>query len=443
MNIQLSDHFTYKKLIVFALPAVSSMIFTSLYCIVDGFFVSNYVGSTALASINLVMPFIMLVSAVGFMFGAGGSALVALHLGMQEREKANRYFSLIVYTTFVLGLILGSVGYIFAPGISRVLGATDSMRPYCVLYLRINMIGIAFFMVQQMFQTFLITAEHPKLSFRVTLIAGCTNMVLDWLLVGVCRFGLAGAAWATITAQIVGGTVPFILFILKKDWLIHLGRTQFELPVIFKACGNGLGQFLSSISSSVVGFLYNRQLLRYIGEDGVSAYGVIIYVSFIFAAIYIGYTMGAAPVISYHDGAENTDELKNLFRKSMRLLLVLNISLFAIAELTSGPLANLFVGYEPGLCRLTVRGLRIYSGAFLVMGFNTFGTALFTALNNGRVSAILSVSRNLVLQLIMIYLLPVLIGVDGLWAAVVAVEAAGLILTLSFMLSLGKRYGYR
>lgn len=443
MNIQLSDHFTYRKLIRFALAPIGSMLFTSLYSIVDGFFVSNYVGATAFASLNLVMPFIMLISGVGFMFGAGGSALVAQHLGMQEREKANRYFSLVVYTTIVLGLFLGSLGIAFAPGISRLLGATDTMLPYCILYLRINMIGIAFFMAQQLFQNFLIATERPKLGFILTLIAGCTNMVLDWLLVGRLRLGLAGAAWATILSQILGGVIPLILFLTRKDWILHLGKTVFEIRVIRKACGNGIGEFLTQASSSIVGFLFNRQLLRYAGENGVAAYGVIMYVGFIFAALFIGYTMGVAPVISYHDGARNRPELKNLFRKSLTLLCVTGIVLFGISELASTPMAKLFVGYDQDLYALTRRGFRIYAVSFLFMGFNIFGTAFFTALNNGKIAGILSVSRNLILQMIMIFLLPALFDTDGLWSAVIAVEAVSLILTLSFFRANGKRYGYR
>lgn len=442
MNIQLSDHFTYKKLILFALAPISSMIFTSLYGIVDGYFVSNYAGSTPFASLNLVMPFIMLIGGVGFMFGSGGSALVALHLGMNEKEKANRYFSMIVYTMIAVGIVLGIFGFLVAPFVVKLLGATAEMTPYCILYLRINMAGIVFFMIQQLFQTFLITAERPKLGFRITLIAGCSNMFLDWFLVGFLKLGLAGAAWATVMSQVIGGGIPLVLFFIKKDWVIHLGKTSFEIKVILKACGNGISEFLSNISMSIVGFLYNLQLLKYAGENGVSAYGVIMYVSFIFVAIYIGYTMGMSPVVSFHDGAGNKTELKNLYSKSLRIITAANLAMFILAELTSGMLAKLFVGYDAELYELTVRGLRIYSVAFLLMGFNIFSSAFFTALNNGKISAILSVSRTLVFELIMIYLLPAIFGVNGLWAVVIAVEGLGLVLSFWFLIRYGKKYGY-
>lgn len=442
MDIQLSDHFTYKKLLKFAWPPISSMVFTSIYGIVDGYFVSNYVGSTPFASLNLVMPFLMLLAGVGFMFGAGGSALVGFYLGMEEKEKANRYFSLVVYTAIAVGTVLSVIGYCLSPQISKLLGASEAMMPFCILYLRINMLGNIFFTVQQLFQTFLITAEKPKLGFRITLIAGCTNMVLDFLLVGVFGFGLAGAAWATVISQGVGGVIPLVMFIVRKDWLIHLGKTRIEWKVIWKTCSNGVSEFLSNVSSSIVGFLFNLQLMKYAGENGVSAYGVIMYVTFIFVAIYIGYNMGVAPVISFHQGAGNKDELKSLYRKSMTIISITNLSMFAFSELLAMPMAKLFVGYEPTLCEMTVRGLRIFSIAFLVMGFNFFGSAFFTALNNGVVSAVISVSRTLVLQIIAIYLLPALFGTDGLWSVVIFVDGIGCIITFAFLIAKGRKYGY-
>lgn len=443
MRIPLSDHFTYKKLLLLSLSPIGSMLFTSLYGIVDGFFVSNHAGATAFASLNLVFPFIMLLSGVGFMFGTGGSALVAFHLGRQEVENANRYFSLIVYTTAAVGITLGAVGYLLTPLVLRLLGATPEMEPYCALYLRINMLGIASFMLQQLFETFFITAEQPQLVFRVTLIAGCTNMLLDWLLVGCLKLGIAGAAWATVLSQTVGGLIPLLLFTVRRDWLLHLGRTRFELWVLAKTCGNGISEFLSNISASVVGVFANLRLLKYAGENGVSAYGVIMYVSFIFVAIYLGYTMGVSPAVSYHLGAENTAELKNLYRKSLRLLGIMDLSMVFLGELTAVALAKLFVGYDAALCALTVRGLRIFSLCYLVFGINIFSSAFFTALNNGRVSAVISVSRTLVFELLMLYALPALLEIDGVWAVAPAVEVLGLLLSMYYFRKYGKVYGYR
>lgn len=441
-SIQLSDHFTFKKLFRFVIAPICTMIFTSIYGIVDGFFVSNYVGNTAFASLNLVMPYIMMVASVGFMFGTGGNALVSLHLGLDEKQKAKEYFSLIVYTLIGIGVVLAVVSIFLAPGISKLLGASEAMLPYCVLYLRINMIGIVFFMLQNLFQSFLITAEKPRIGFAITLIAGCTNMLLDWILVGICSLGIAGAAWATVTSQIVGGIVPFVYFVVSKSSILKLTGTKFEVKVIAKTCGNGVSEFLSNVSASIVGFLYNLQLMRYVGENGVSAYGVIMYVSFVFVAIYIGYSMGVAPIIGFNYGSGNKSELQNIFRKSVGILTITNILMFVLAESLTVPMAKIFVGYNQALNELTIRGMRIYSIAFLVMGFNIFASAFFTALSNGRVSAILSVIRTLILQLIMIYLLPMLLDVDGLWAVVIAVEGISLIVTIYYILKNRKNYGY-
>lgn len=441
-SIQLSDHFTYKKLFRFVLAPICTMLFTSIYGIVDGFFVSNYVGNTAFASLNLVMPYIMMIASVGFMFGSGGNALVSLYLGLGEKQKAEEYFSLIVYTLIGIGVVLAGVSIFLAPDISKLLGASEAMLPYCVLYLRINMIGVVFFMLQNLFQSFLITAEKPKIGFMITLIAGCTNMMLDWILVGICGFGIAGAAWATVTSQIVGGTVPFFYFVFSKSSILKLTSTRFEAKVIAKTCGNGVSEFLSNVSASIVGFLYNLQLMHYVGENGVSAYGVIMYVSFVFVAIYIGYSMGVAPMIGFNYGAGNKSELKNIFRKSVVILTITNILMFVLAESLTVPMAKIFVGYNQALNELTIRGMRIYSVSFLVMGFNVFASAFFTALNNGKISAILSVTRTLILQLIMIYLLPMLLDVDGLWAVVIAVEGISLIVTFYYILKNRKNYGY-
>ncbi|MGF0019103.1 MATE family efflux transporter [Sporofaciens sp. SGI.106] len=441
-SIQLSDHFTYKKLFRFVIAPICTMLFTSIYGIVDGFFVSNYVGKTAFASLNLVMPYIMMIASVGFMFGSGGNALVSLHLGLDEKQKAKKYFSLIVYTLIGIGAVLAAVSIFLAPGISKLLGASEEMLPYCVLYLRINMIGVVFFMLQNLFQNFLITAEKPRIGFAITLIAGCTNMLLDWILVGICDLGIAGAAWATVTSQIVGGAVPFIYFAFSKSSILKLTGTRFEAKVIAKTCGNGVSEFLSNVSASIVGFLYNLQLMHYVGENGVSAYGVIMYVSFVFVAIYIGYSMGVAPIIGFNYGAGNKTELQNIFRKSVVILTITNIIMFVMAEVLTVPMAKIFVGYNQALNELTVRGMRIYSIAFLMMGFNVFASAFFTALSNGKISAIISVTRTLILQLVMIYVMPILLDVDGLWAVVIAVEGMSLIVTGYYIVKNRKNYGY-
>lgn len=441
-QIQLSDHFTYRKLFFFTLGPIGTMIFTSFYTIVDGFFVSNYAGATAFASLNLTMPFLMMIASIGFMFGSGGSALVAVYFGLGDKDKAKKSFSLIVYVLIAAGTLLAIAGAWFAVDISKILGASEAMLPYCVKYIKINMIGIVFYMLQNLFQMFFITAEKPKTGFLITLAAGCSNMLLDWIFVGVLHLGIEGAAWATIISQMFGGGIPLLYFILPNKSLLRLGAAESDFSVIAKTCGNGISEFLSNISASIVGFLYNLQLLHYAGENGVAAYGVIMYVSFIFVAIYIGYSMGTAPIVSFNFAAENKKELQNIFKKSMLILSVANISMMISSELLAVPLVRLFVEYQPELYRLTVTGMRIYSVAFLIMGFNIYASAFFTALNNGMVSAILSVSRTLILQIIMIYLLPSWFGLNGIWAVVIAVEGIGLIISLFFIIRNRKKYNY-
>lgn len=440
--IQLSDHFSYGKMIRFTLPSICMMIFTSIYGIVDGFFVSNYVGAVPFAALNLAMPFIMILSAFGFMFGSGGTALVSMRLGMGEKRRANETFSLLTYVLLVSSIVLGILGAMIAPWICRLLGATEEMMPYAVQYTRINMLSLPLFMLQRMFQSFMITAERPHMGLVVTVISGCTNMVLDWLFVGVFSWGLAGAAYATVISEYVGGLIPLVFFLMPNNSPLRLGKTHFHWHDIVKASTNGSSEFLSVSASSIIGMLYNLQLLRYAGTDGVAAYGVIMYVNFVFTGIYFGYTMGISPVIGFHYGAENEDELKNLFKRSAKMLITASVVITILSELASRLLVGIFVGYDPELMALTVRGFRIYSIAFLFMGINIFGSGFFTALNNGGISAMLSVTRSLGLQLISIYLLPYLLGTDGLWLVVVVSDGLCLLLTIYMLARYRKKYHY-
>lgn len=441
-QISIADHFDYKKLIEFTRPSIMTMIFTSIYGIVDGYFVSNYAGAVPFAALNIMMPFLMIIAAIGFMFGSGGTALVAMKLGQQKPREANEIFSLITYTLIILGTVFSILGYIFTPQAAAVLGVTEELMPYSILYSRINMFGMTAFMLQYMFQSFLITAERPKMGFWITVAAGITNIILDYYLVGVLKTGLAGAAWATVISQIVGGVIPLIYFLMPNKSKLRLGKTRWKPNALFRTCTNGSSEFLSNAASSIVGMLYNHQLLKYIGTNGVAAYGVIMYVNFIFAGIYFGYAMGVSPIIGYHYGANNKDELKNLFTRSLRLLVGTGVILTAIAELTAGILAKIFVGYEEELLAITVRGMRIYDIAFIMMGVNVFGSALFTALNNGKISALLSLVRSVVLEISMILLLPVIFGGQSLWAIVVVVELGSLMLTIAMMVKYRRFYKY-
>ncbi|MBR1855256.1 MAG: MATE family efflux transporter [Lachnospiraceae bacterium] len=442
MKIQLSDHFTYSRMIRFTLPSIAMMIFSSVYGVVDGFFVSNYVGGTPFAALNLVMPFIMIMAAVGFMFGTGGSALVAVKLGMGEKENANGIFSLIIYLLIAAGLVLGAIGFVVAAPVARRLGATEAMLPYCVLYARINMLGMVPLMLQFTFQSFFIVAEKPKLGLYVTLAAGCTNMFLDWLFMGALGLGLESAAAASVTGMIVGGVIPLIYFGRENSSLLKLGRPVRDFGVVARAATNGASEFMSNISVSVVSMMYNHQLLKFAGERGVSAYGIIMYTNFIFIGVFFGFSVGISPVIGYHYGTGEKDELKNLFGKCIRMIAVAAMIMLALSELLAGPLAMIFAGYDETLLTMTTHAIRIYSLSYIIMGFNIFGSALFTALNNGLISAMISCFRTLLFQLAAVLILPVIWGLDGIWLAIVAAETCAVVITVVCIICCRRRYGY-
>lgn len=442
MKIQLSEHFTYKKLLRFVLPSIVMMIFTSIYGVVDGLFVSNYVGKTAFAAVNLIMPFLMAISALGFMIGTGGSAIVAKTLGEGKKEQANEYFSMLVYLTLIGGIVLSALGILFSPLIARGLGADGALLTNCVLYARITLLSMPVFMLQNVFQSFFVTAEKPKLGLGVIVIAGVTNMVLDFLLVGVFQIGLAGAAFATVTSECIGGLFPILYFARKNSSLLKLGRTHFNGQIFLCACGNGSSELMTNLSSSIVNSLYNIQLMNLAGENGVAAFGTIMYVNFIFIAIFLGYSIGSAPLVSYHYGAGNHDELKNLFQKSLRLIGIWGLMLFILAQLIARPLAAIFVGYDADLFSMTQNGFRIYCIAYLINGFNIYGSSFFTALNNGLISAAISFLRTLVFQLAAVLLLPLLLDINGIWSAVAVAELLTLGLTVTFFVRNRKKYHY-
>lgn len=441
-KIQLSDHFTYRKLFRFTLPSIVMMVFTSIYGVVDGYFISNYAGKTAFASVNLVMPFIMILGGMGFMIGTGGTALVSAVLGQKDHERANRYFSMMIYLTVIMGVILSVLGFTFMKSIAALLGATEEMLADCVLYGRIVISFTTAFMLQNVFQSFLIAAEKPKFGLVVTMIAGATNMVLDWLFVSVFGWGVAGAAAATGLSQCAGGLVPLIYFLLPNKSLLRLTRTKLELIPLLKACGNGSSELMSNISSSIVSMIYNFQLLKYIGENGVSAFGVLMYVQFIFVAIFIGYSIGCAPVVSYHYGAGNSLEVKNMLKKSMLLMGTLGVLLSALAFCLAEPLAKIFVGYDAELHALTSHAFRLFSFSFLLAGFNIYCSSFFTALNNGAISAAVSFLRTLVFQTSAVLILPLILDVDGIWLSNAFAEIFAFAISAIFLIAKRKKYHY-
>lgn len=442
MKIKLSDHFTYSKLLRFVFPSIIMMIFTSIYGVVDGLFVSNFAGKTAFASINLVMPFVMILGGIGFMIGTGGTALVSKVLGEGKKEKANKIFTMMIIFTLLLGTLLSVIGVVSMPWVADFLGATEEMMADCILYGRIVTGFTVAFMLQNVFQSFLIAAEKPKLGLLATVLAGVTNMALDAIFIIVFKWGVAGAAIATGLSQCVGGIFPLIYFSRDNSSLLRLTNTKLEIKPIFNACGNGSSELMSNISSSVVSMIYNFQLMKYVGEDGVSAYGVLMYVQFIFVAIYIGYAIGCAPITGYHFGAQNHVELKNMLRKSAFLSAISGIVLTILAIVLSSPLAKLFVGYDEGLYELTRHAFSLFSYSFLLAGFNIFTSSFFTALNNGAVSAAISFMRTLIFQTSSVLILPIFLGVDGIWWAITVAEVFAFILSLIFLFAKREKYHY-
>lgn len=440
MKIQLSDHFNYSKLIRFTLPSIASMIFISIYGVVDGIFVSNFVGKTPFAAINLIYPAMMLVMAFAFMIASGGSALISKTMGEGKREKANSIFSMLVYISIALGIVISVLGFIFIEDISLLMGADEAMLPHCITYGRILLPAMVFLLLQCELQTFLIAAEKPNLALIMTIGAGCTNIILDALLVK--PYGLVGAAVATSMSQVVGTIIPLVYFTCSKKAILKLGKFNFDPKALWLSCSNGASEMMTNLSSSFVNILYNYQLMKMIGEDGVAVYGIILYINFIFIGVFFGFCSGSAPVISFHYGAENHNELKNLFKKSLIILSVSSLVLTVIAEISAGVLSRIFVGYDAELFALTKRAFMIYSTSFVVMWINIFGSSFFTALNNGLISAVISFLRTLVFQVAAIYLLPLIFGIDGIWFAVVAAELLCMVMTLIFLKTQKKRYGY-
>lgn len=440
--IKLSDHFNYKRLLRFVYPSIIMMIFTSIYGVVDGVFVSNFCTDTEFAALNLIFPFIMFISGTGFMIGAGGSALVSQVLGTGDNQKANRYFSMLVIFTIILGAILTAVGIVFMRPAALLLGATEDMVEPCVTYGTTLMSFAILFMLQNVFQSFLNVAEKPKLGLAFTVIAGVTNAVLDWLFMAVFHMGLVGAALASGIGQCLGGILPLIYFLSKNSSLLRLTPAKLELKPILKTCTNGSSELMSNISSSLVGMLFNKQLMTYLGQDGVSAYGVLMYVQFIFIAAFIGYSTGCAPIIGFHYGAEDTPELKSLFKKSEIMMGLAGLIMTAFGFIFAWPLSKLFVGSNPELCQMTHDAFMIYSTSYLVVGFNIFASGFFTALGNGAISAITSFSRTLVFQAAAILLLPIIIGPDGIWWAVPISELGAFMMSSIFIIAKRKKYGY-
>ncbi len=442
MKILLSGHFTYKKLLRYTLPSIIMLIFTSIYGVVDGFFVSNFVGKAPFTAVNFIIPVLLILGSCGFMFGTGGSALIAKTIGEGKKETADSLFSLIIYTSCAISTLLAILGLFFLRPLATALGAEGTLLENSIIYGRIILMALPAYILQFEFQCLFATAAKPTLGLYVTIAAGLTNIILDALFVAVFHWGLTGAAAATAIAQCVGGILPLIYFARPNSSILQLGSTEFDGRSLIKTCINGSSELMSNISMSIVSMLYNIQLLKYAGEDGIAAYGVLMYVSMIFQSIFIGYAVGTAPIISYHFGAQNHIELKNLLRKSLLLTGGFAIIMFAASYTLSKPLSFIFVSYDEKLLSLTLRAFSIFSFSFLFSGFAIFGSSFFTALNNGLVSAAISFMRTLVFQTGAVLILPLFWETDGIWLSIVTAEIMAIVITTIFLQKNKKRYHY-
>lgn len=443
MTKDMNRHFTFGALVRFTLPTIAMMIFTSLYNVADGIFVSNFIGKTALAAVNLIWPVVMVFASVGLMMGAGGSALIAKTRGEGDDARANRYFTMCVIFAAALGAVLGIVGQAAMEPLVRLLGADGQLLDDTIVYGRWVMLALPFFVLQFAFETLCSTAGKPMLGFVVTVAAGLTNVLLDALFICGFGWGVAGGAIATALGQVVGGAVPIIYFARKgNSSFLRLVRTRLEARPLGKACVNGSSELVSNIAMSLVATLYNYQLLAYIGEDGVAAYSVIGYTAMIFSAIFMGYALGSSPLMSYQYGARNHREMHSILTKSLGFIAVVAVLMFAAAETLAPTLAAIFVSYDPELLAFTVQAYRIYAVAFLIMGLPMYGSAFFTSLNNGLVSALIAFLRTLVFECGAVIILPLVLGINGIWLSVSVAELCAAVLTVAFMVGLRNRYGY-
>jgi len=442
MKIQLSEHFTYGKLLRFMMPSIIMMIFTSIYGVVDGIFVSNFVGKTPFAAVNLIMPYLMVFGTLGFMVGTGGTALISKNLGMGNGKKANEIFSLLTLVCVIGGLVLMVLSMICLRPAAKLLGAEGQMLEDCVTYGMIVQTALVAYILQYAFQSFCVAAEKPNLSLLMMVVAGLCNIALDALFVAVFRWGLPGAAAATSIAQIIGAIIPIVYFSCPNSSLLRLGRCRLDWSALLRTFTNGSSELMNNLAMSLVGILYNIQLMHYAGENGVAAYGVIMYLNFVFMSVFIGVAIGTAPLFGYNFGADNRPELKNLFRKSLVLLAIFSLAMTTASVLLARPLSAVFVGYDAVLLEMTVRGLMIYSLSFLLSGFNMFGSSMFTAFNNGLVSAVISFVRTLVCQITAVMLLPMVWELDGVWVSIVVAELGALVLTIFCFVKFHKRYHY-
>lgn len=443
MEIKLSDRFTYPKLLRFTIPTMLMILCTSSYGIVDGVFISNFAGVTDFSAVNLMFPFIYGAATLGYMFGSGGNAVIAKLLGEKDDCGANRAFSMIVLSGLFLGVITAAVMYVLTPSFARSVGAAGALYESAVKYAKICFLFTPPFILQTMFLSFFIAAGKPKLSLYVNIVSGVINIFFDWLFIAEFNLGVEGAASATGLGQLSGAVIPLIYFIRKNSSLLKLtAKFKFNGKILGLTCANGSSEMVTNLSMSIVNTLYNAALIETAGEPGPAAYGVVLYLNFLFAAIFLGYSQGSAPIVSYDYGARNVSELQNITKKSLTLMLSLGVFCTAFAYFVSPPFARVFCAGNPELYELAVHGSQIFAFSYLLSGFNIWASAFFTALSNGLISALLSFLRLFVFQIGCILILPRIFGLSGIWASIAVAEVLAAVPAAVCLFACRNKYGY-
>ncbi len=430
----------WSKTLKFAVPSIAMMMFISTYSLVDGAFVSNFVGTDALASINILMPLASLLTGMGFMFATGGSAYVANLLGKGEAERANRSFSEIALVSLLISSALAVFGFAFMDPLVGLMGADETLSAGSAEYGRAYIAFAPFVFLQFVLIQFLIVAERPGMSFALSVAGGLTNLVLDWLFICVFGMGLTGAAIASGIGSAVPSLVCIALF-FRGRMSLRFSSPSRDPSVIVSVCSNGMSEMASELAGGLVVLCYNTVMMRYMGPDGVSAITIVSYAHFLALAAAIGYSNGVAPVMSYDYGKGDRPAMGELFRISMAFIGCLSVVTFAIMEIFASNIAEFFAG-DSSVTDIMVSGAAIYSIGFLFMCVNVYASSLFTSLSNGRVSAAISVIRSVVLLVPLILLLPEAFGIDAIWFALPLTEFLTACVSVAFILRLGGMYGY-
>ena len=437
----LAKKFTCGTLIRFALPTMVMMLFMSLYTIVDGIFVSRLIGTSALSATNIVYPVVNVVIAVAVMLGTGGSAVIARQMGEGKIAEAKRNFSWIVLIGVAAGFAVAALGTLFLDPLCRMLGATPELLGYCRDYLGTLLLFAPAAILQMLFQAFFVTAGKPALGLFLTVLAGISNALLDYLTMGPLDMGIRGAALATASGYLIPAVVGVLYFLFAKNNL-HFAKPSFDGRVLLRACGNGSSEMVTNISSAVITFLFNVMMLKYLGEDGVAAVTIVLYAQFLLTALYMGFSLGVAPVISYQYGSGDTGQLRKVYKICLGVTGVSAVAVFAASLLLAKGIVQIFTPLDSPVYGIAVRGFVLFSLSYLFSGCNIFSSALFTALSNGKVSAAISFSRTFVWIAFGLWALPELLHADGLWLAVPLAELLTVVLSVFFLQKLRARYGY-